>query len=437
MTPDTGRGYGESWPDGLWVHSGILPPGAGEDVLHFRVAQDGRIVGQGAASNPPPALCWTGLSWLNLGPTSGISIAAFHPVNGTVYVSDITGVRIYGRDGVQVGMMPGYLGSQGIRWIDPDGTIHSGDSTYSGPPLWEWTQVGDIKIGQGGPDAPDEGVRLVGPDGVLRYINRDVARFIRVNAVGDLFAICYLRLNDGANVRVLCSRAELLAMPPVALGQPGPPIQEPPPVTIPNYRSVVERIRAKYPTPLGARHWEFLVELAQATGTLLYRKNSGTNILIPALGVRVNQNIIGRGTMGDAWADVLTDAENTAAPTWDAHAGASGEYVDVSSVVLPGDGVPPVTTPPPITPPPDLSDLDAIISARITAALAPIQHDLAALKADAQGQTDHSLTGKRVALRADNGKYVCADGNAGPDKPLLANRDGVGSWETFELEEVK
>ena len=230
MTTDTGRGYGEAWPGGPWVHSGILPPGAGEDVLHFRVARDGRIIGQGAVSDPPPALYWTGTAWLNLGPTSGISIGAFHPSDGTVYVSDITGVRIYGRDGVQVGMMPGYLGSQGIRWIDPDGTVHSGDATNADPPLWQWTEIGDIRVGQGGPDAPDEGVRLVGPDGVLRAINSDVARFIRVNAEADIFAICYLRLTDGANARIVGSRAELLAMPPVVVAPPPPePPPEPPP----------------------------------------------------------------------------------------------------------------------------------------------------------------------------------------------------------------
>ena len=41
-----GRGYGEAWPGGPWIHSGILPPGLpdGKTLLHFRVAADGRIV---------------------------------------------------------------------------------------------------------------------------------------------------------------------------------------------------------------------------------------------------------------------------------------------------------------------------------------------------------------------------------------------------------
>ncbi len=36
-----------------------------------------------------------------------------------------------------------------------------------------------------------------------------------------------------------------------------------------------------------------------------------------------------------------------------------------------------------------------------------------------------------VALRAANGKYVCADRERG--NVLYANRDAVGEWETFEL----
>ncbi len=44
----------------------------------------------------------------------------------------------------------------------------------------------------------------------------------------------------------------------------------------------------------------------------------------------------------------------------------------------------------------------------------------------------------KVALKADaNGRFVCADdhvrGQAAPERPLLANRDAVGAWETFEL----
>lgn len=43
--------------------------------------------------------------------------------------------------------------------------------------------------------------------------------------------------------------------------------------------------------------------------------------------------------------------------------------------------------------------------------------------------------GKLIALRSlANGRIVCAE--AGGDQPLIANRDGVGPWETFELIEL-
>lgn len=135
---------------------------------------------------------------------------------------------------------------------------------------------------------------------------------------------------------------------------------------MPNQLETVQRVRAKYPTPLGTRHWEFLVELAQATGAQLYRKEAGDNVLIPPLGKRVSMDVIGRGTLGDVWVDVLGDAEGSAVPAWDAHPNAAGEYVDVSGIVLPGAPGPvtgpvpgpvpgPTPTPAPVPLPVDLS----------------------------------------------------------------------------------
>ncbi len=41
---------------------------------------------------------------------------------------------------------------------------------------------------------------------------------------------------------------------------------------------------------------------------------------------------------------------------------------------------------------------------------------------------------KKVALRAHNGQYVCAEGGGG--REVVANRDRIRSWETFELIEL-
>src|ERR687894_1572333 len=40
--------------------------------------------------------------------------------------------------------------------------------------------------------------------------------------------------------------------------------------------------------------------------------------------------------------------------------------------------------------------------------------------------------GDNIALRANNGQYVCAEGGGG--REVVANRDRVGLWETFTVE---
>jgi hypothetical protein len=118
-------------------------------------------------------------------------------------------------------------------------------------------------------------------------------------------------------------------------------------------QSVVASIRAKYPTPLGEQHARFLVEVAQATGAQLFEKPSGDHVFVPQIGKFVSLDVIGRGRLGDVWVDILGDAEGAAVPTWDAHAGAAGTYLDVSGIALD-----PTTPPPP--PPPPGADLAAI-----------------------------------------------------------------------------
>jgi hypothetical protein len=49
------------------------------------------------------------------------------------------------------------------------------------------------------------------------------------------------------------------------------------------------------------------------------------------------------------------------------------------------------------------------------------------------------INGKRIALMASNGRYVCADFEKGEEGPLHANRDGASNpgWETFTIAEMK
>lgn len=112
-----------------------------------------------------------------------------------------------------------------------------------------------------------------------------------------------------------------------------------------NQLSTIQRVRAKYPTPLGAQHPTFLIEAAQATGAKLLRKDAGTHVTLPN-GINVSQDIL---MFLDQGVDILSDGEGTAIPTWQEKGTIAGEYIDVSGLSVPG--TPPPTTPPPSQPP--------------------------------------------------------------------------------------
>jgi len=225
LTPTTipGATYGEYWPDGTGATSLTLPPGLTTALLHFRVAADGRIAGQ--AHQGGAALYWNGAAWLTLGSSTGISVCAFHPTSGQVYVSDAPGVYIHNRDGINEALVEGYIGSQGIRWVNPDGTVVSGDATYGIPgQLGQYTTCGDVTIGQGLAGGVDAIV-----DGVLRHVCDGVAEFLRVNRVGDAFALYWTDYASG--YRLNTTLAELRALPAVTppTPEPVPPDPEPEP----------------------------------------------------------------------------------------------------------------------------------------------------------------------------------------------------------------
>jgi hypothetical protein len=48
-----------------------------------------------------------------------------------------------------------------------------------------------------------------------------------------------------------------------------------------------------------------------------------------------------------------------------------------------------------------------------------------------EGGSTASEPSKKVALRASNGQYVCAEGSGG--REVVANRNAIGPWETFTV----
>jgi hypothetical protein len=133
---------------------------------------------------------------------------------------------------------------------------------------------------------------------------------------------------------------------------------------MPSHLAEVQSIRSKYPTPLGATHAAFLIEVAKTLGAKLFKKPGGSNVLLPN-GVPVSMDII---ILNGQWIDILSDSEGAANPTWDAHDNATGEFVDVSGLGTPVPP-PPVINQPPAVPDPTvlfLSDQVNRLLARVT-----------------------------------------------------------------------
>lgn len=291
----------------LMTDAGHVPLPQGQNLLYVRIAPDGlRFAGVGHQDD----LCWQWNHILRRWDAHGL---AFGP-RAVSYTHD------------------GAL--QVVRHAPAAPTLHD-----AARQIHEYTELPGLTIGHGGdgPHGEDPAIALM--DGRRYLIEEGQCRFINVRESGRL-SIAYVREDTRESVIRWMTRDEISALPVVvATLLPAPPPQTPPqPEPAPmDYLAIIQDIRRDYPTPLGARHGEFLVEVAQATGTQLYRKEDSNSVLIPALGKRVSLDIIGRGSLGNQWADILGDSEGLAIPVWQLHDDADGEYVDVSQVELPGE----------------------------------------------------------------------------------------------------
>lgn len=319
-------------------------------------------------------------------------------VSPCIYKHDGT-LIINGRDG--------QWGSQGLRYVNADNVVISADDTYGSAVygLSEFTPLssGLIALGQTHDNNRDDAAAYVGritvkdaqgrettvPD--LRLIESGPCRYLRVREAALVsIAIWKPQADPTKNEAVFywLTRAEMRSLPVVSPSPSTPhpaPTPEPKPEPIPMPDSqidLVKRIRAKYPRSNPGGHpldrdsdaWRCIVEIAQATGTLVYRKDWGENCRIPAGllpqypgGVSINRTIIGRGRFGNQWVKVLGDGEGTAFPIWNVgDTPADGEYVDVSSINLGGAPQPKPEPEPEPEPQPVPGDLEARV-ARIEA----------------------------------------------------------------------
>lgn len=112
---------------------------------------------------------------------------------------------------------------------------------------------------------------------------------------------------------------------------------------------IVEAVRVKYPTPLGASHGAFLIELARTLGggAGLLAKDWGTFVRLPD-GRGVAQDIICYRVPGGATHfDCLGDGEGAATPAWHEIGPIDpARYVDVGTVPVPEPPQPEPPTPP-------------------------------------------------------------------------------------------
>jgi hypothetical protein len=317
----------------LVTDRGMMPLPRGQNLLYVRMAPDG-IRFAGAGHQDDRIWEWDGSRWHDRGVAYGVS-----PV-------------IYNRAG-ELRINDGSWGSQGARYIGPDGqSVVAGDETYFAPSmeLSEYSRIANgLYVGQSHPDGTNDAAWVWNLNS-LRLLEPGPCRFIRASCDGEQAAIAIWKPGQGAVIG-WPTLSELRALPPVPdfrLPNLPPPTPDPEPPSM-DYLQIIRDIRNDYPTPLGARHWEFLVEVAQATGTQLYRKEDDNSVLIPSLRKRVSLDIIGRGTLGNQYADILYNSEGSADPVFQLKSPADGEYVDVSQVELPGD-LPPAPLPP--DPPP-------------------------------------------------------------------------------------
>lgn len=371
--------------------SGGTPVGRLEKVSHFAAGAD-RVIAPGAGEVAISIDPSTG-SVVKVIEHNGSNLDHSITVNDVPVISHepVTDVRM--ADGLLVySHWTGKPHDRGTKGIDPQGQSHDLRVFQAG---WEGSPVPFSANGE-----PwvmfmtNEDIRLHPWGSAQGYIIRagedrnltPDARFIN-NVIQVVWSDAQGNLGR-RSIALSDPREDLTGVVVSTPPPPPPPPDKPKDPTvpeIPNHAADVAQIRAHYPTPLGFVHWAFLVEVAQFIGAQLYRKEDSNSVLIPALGKRVSLDVIGRGSMGNHWADILGDSENLAIPNWDVHVGAEGEYVDVSGVKLPGQEPKPdePKNPPPPPPPPPPSDcgekLDAAV-APLVVLLTSVSEELATVK---------------------------------------------------------
>jgi hypothetical protein len=456
LRPFDGGWYAGARPDGSYVvlirdshfetSEGRVPLSPVGNVLELVTGPQRRFAGHG--HNDVNVWEWDG-SWQNRGVGEGQN-CCLYDANGKLQIIRET-------DGAPTG-------SQGWRYRDPDtGRLVPSDERPLAFGLTQPVSLGrGIWIGQG----HDGGGVKVWDGAHLRILASGACYAIRAEVAGEQIGLAFYEVLGGDRTRAFVgfpTFAELLALPldvptppPPPTTNPEPPTPEPIPVPdIAEHKDVFVNAVLAHPDLLAqlraiaaagdADGWTPDQQSAHAAvrATLLRVGAWAVYQIDPNYGLLKKES----GTLGTR-ADgtkhavqilmhksgrlvhVLSDT----GPEWSPLPETDTRAADFWIQPLPeGDSVPPVVDPPgtPLPPeaPPEATSLDAIVRGLIAAAVAPLRAELDALKARPQPSGSFP---SRIALRTDNGNYLCAEDGGG--LAVNATRYAVGSWETFTVE---
>lgn len=340
--------YVDADPDGNWavlfpsLTQGWIETSAGrveldpgeQGVLFLRLwrSPSGPLHLVGQSQTGRGNLHYDGVNWSSIGGSYGVNPVAFWP------------------DGRIEQNIPAY-GSQGIRWIDD--VVHTGDATYADGMLSQFTDLGDIRIGQG----QEDGV-VIHYNGQYHVLSPGYSVNVRASRKGSRIAVAWVRIGS-CSVRWF-DVSEIAGLPLLTqpVPPPAPPPKEIPPVPqpTPNYTDnptdALKALRSHYPTPLGEAHAQFLIAACKAVGhgAGLLAKSGGSVITLPT-GQTVSQDWMvfpdGFGT------DFLTDGEGAARVGWgQLQEYDKTRYVDISGIIIGEPGPKPIPEPKPLPGPP-------------------------------------------------------------------------------------
>lgn len=170
---------------------------------------------------------WTGAEWRN----TGVKGAGMKPVafNGQdLYVATGQVIEVFNiPDLTHRGTLPISTGSGGIQHVRPDGTVVTGDANYAGPTLSQWTQIGDVTVGQ----SYDGDKAIIEYDRERYLLDPDECKWIKLDRDREDLAITCVKQAAGKTDFYWLTAAEI-PMLPLDSQAPSPP---PPPTgeTIP------------------------------------------------------------------------------------------------------------------------------------------------------------------------------------------------------------